>query len=106
MAQGCTDTFSKTINITESLGLNEVKQMSNLIIYPNPVTTVLNVKKDLQNKAAYKIVSITGQEIQTGIIDNTEKQISVYTLSDGVYFLQLFDKNISIGQQKFVKISK
>lgn len=105
IANGCTDTFSKTINII-ALGLNEVNQVSNLIVYPNPVTTILNVKKDLPNNATYKIVSITGQEMQTGIIGNAEKQVSVSTLSDGIYFLLLFDKNISLGQQKFMKIAK
>ncbi|MBK8702202.1 MAG: T9SS type A sorting domain-containing protein [Saprospiraceae bacterium] len=103
---GISNTTFQTINITIPVGVNEISQTNNLNIFPNPVTTILNVKQDLSNKITYKIVSITGQETQTGIINNSEKQINVSLLSEGIYFLQLFDNNKSLGQQKFVKSAK
>lgn len=103
---GISDTTFQTINITITLEVNEITQTNNLNIYPNPVTTIFNVKQDLSNKITYKIASITGQEIQTGIINNSEKQINASLLSEGIYFLQLFDNNKSLGQQKFVKSDK
>ena len=103
---GISDTTFQTINITITLEVNEITQTNNLNIYPNPVTTIFNVKQDLSNKITYKIVSITGQEIQTGIINNSEKQINASLLSEGIYFLKLFDNNKSLGQQKFVKSDK
>jgi hypothetical protein len=105
MNNGCTDTFTKAINIILPLDLNKVNQANNLIIYPNPVTTTLNVKQDLSKNIKYKILNITGQEIQTGTINSFEKQISVLSLSEGIYFLQLYDKNITLVQQKFVKLA-
>ena len=86
--------------------INEITQTNNINIYTNHVTTIFNVKQDLSNKITYKIVSITGQEIQAGIITNSEKEINVSLLSEGIYFLQLFDNNKSLGQQKFVKSDK
>ena len=58
-------------------------------MYPNPTTTFLNVKYDFLNKTTYQIVNITGQEVQTGTINNSNKQIDVSSLSEGIYFLQL-----------------
>ncbi len=103
---GISDTTFQTINITIPNGVNEISQTNNINIYPNPVTTILNVKHDFSNKITYKIVSITGQEMQTGIINNSEKQINVSFLSEGIYFLQLFDDNKSLRQHKFVKSKK
>jgi hypothetical protein len=98
--------FNVRLNLTYSLGLNNINQVSNLIVYPNPVTTFLNIKQDLLNNVSYKIASITGQVVQTGEVNNSEKQINVSSLSDGIYFLQIFDNNKSLGQEKFVKNSK
>jgi hypothetical protein len=100
------NTTFQTINITIPLGVNEITETNNLKIYPNPVTITLNVKQNLSNKITYKIVSITGQEILTGIINNSDNQINVSLLSDGIYFLQLFDNNKSLGQEKFEKSTK
>lgn len=100
------ETEDYTINITTAVGLNEVNKVANSILVANPVTTTLNVTHDLVYNITYKIASIAGQEMQTGIINNAEKQINVASLSDGIYFLQLFDNNKSIGQQKFIKSVK
>lgn len=51
----------------------------------------------------FRKLSISGQEIQTAIISNSEKHIDVSALPEGIYFLKLFDNNKSLGQQKFMK---
>lgn len=102
---GMADTTEQIVNIL-TVGVNELSLSDNLTIYPNPVATLLNVEQDFSEKITYKIVSITGQEMQCGNITQTEKQIPVSGLSDGIYFLQLFDNKQSLGQQKFVKIAQ
>lgn len=97
------DTTFQTFDITVLSELNENSQFEKIIIYPNPVATVLKLKQELSDKITYKIVSIAGQEMQTGIIDNSEKKINVSSLPEGMYFLQLFGNNKLYGQQKFVK---
>jgi PKD repeat protein len=100
------DTTFQTIKITMPLGVDETTLTNDLNIYPNPVSTILNLQYSLSNKATYKILGVVGQEIQSGIINNIEKQINVSLLSEGIYLLQLYENNEPLGQQKFVKITK
>jgi len=100
------DTTFQTIKITMPLGVDETTLTNDLNIYPNPVSTILNLQYSLSNKATYKILGVVGQEIQSGIINNIEKQINVSLLSEGIYLLQLCENNEPLGQQKFVKITK
>lgn len=69
------------------------------------MTNTLNLSHDLVNTTHYKIVNLTGQEMQTGNL-TSDKQINVSSLSEGVYFLQLFANDTPLGQQKFVKSAK
>ena len=103
---GIFNSTSQTINITSSVGVNELIEDQTLIIYPNPVKQLLTINEHLPDNLTYRIFNLTGQEIQAGIIYNSEKQISVSTLPDGLYFLQLFNSNKSIDQKKFIKTAK
>lgn len=80
------ETEDYTVNIVSSVGVNDINQVENLIVFPNPVSTTLNVNHDILDNATYKIVTVTGQEIQTGNL-TSDKQINVSSLSEGVYFL-------------------
>lgn len=100
---GISDTTFQTVNITITLGVSEINQ-TNLNIYPNPVSTTLNLERDLPNEITYIIVSVTGQVLQKGIINNSE--INVSSFPEGIYFLQLFDKGKPLGQQKFIKVGE
>ena len=100
------DTTFQTIKITMPVGVAETTLTNDLNIYPNPVSTILSLQCSLSNKTAYKILGVVGQEIQSGIINNIEKQINVSLLSEGIYLLQLYENNEALGQQKFVKITK
>ncbi len=72
---GISDTAYQSINIGISLRVNEIGQSNNLNISPNPVVTILKVNQDLSNKVTYKIISITGQEMQTGILNSSENLV-------------------------------
>jgi len=100
------DTTFQTIKITMPVGVDETTLTNDLNIYPNPVSTILSLQCSLSNKTTYKILGVVGQEIQSGIINNIEKQINVSLLSEGIYLLQLYENNEALGQQKFVKITK
>lgn len=98
------ETEDYTINITSVVGVNEISASNNLIIYPNPVTTTLILNQQKANNITYNIVSVTGRVMQVGVLNNSEKQIDVSSLSEGVYLLQLID-NSSIVQHKFIKMA-
>ena len=97
------ETEDYTINISAALGNDDFHKTNNFIVYPNPVTTVLQIAQNLSDALNYKIVSITGREIQNGTLLGSKNEINVASLSEGIYFLQLFEGGEALGQQKFVK---
>lgn len=102
---GISDSTFQTINITP-VGVNEISNTNSLIAYPNPSTTTLTISKNISGNFSYKIFNFPGQEIQTGTVSQSENEISISTLSNGIYFIQLFDSNKLVGQQKFIKSSQ
>ncbi|WEK68368.1 MAG: GEVED domain-containing protein [Candidatus Chryseobacterium colombiense] len=70
-----------------------------ILIYPNPVSTVLNVK-NISKRANYKIYSSAGQLITSGIILNNK--VDVHMLINGVYMIDIQDGSTSV-QKKFIK---
>jgi len=107
IAEKCwlSDTTFQSLNIS-SVGVNESINSDNLIIYPNPVSAYLTLNLDITGNLTYRVVNLTGSDIQAGTINNSEKQISVSALPDGMYFLLLYESDRFIGQQRFVKSLK
>ncbi|WP_052248377.1 fibronectin type III domain-containing protein [Chryseobacterium taiwanense] len=87
-----------TVRITKKAATNLLNQ-DDILIYPNPVTTVLNVK-NISKRANYKIYSAAGQLISSGIILNNK--INVHSLINGVYMIDIQDGSTSV-QKKFIK---
>ncbi|MGG5210764.1 GEVED domain-containing protein [Chryseobacterium sp. MIQD13] len=77
---------------------NSVNQ-TDIMIYPNPVSTILHVK-NISKKAKYKIYNSTGQVIGDGILLNN--QINVSKLINGIYVIDIEDNGITV-QKKFIK---
>ncbi|HCO66854.1 MAG TPA: hypothetical protein DIT04_03735, partial [Dysgonomonas sp.] len=68
--------------------------MADLKIYPNPVTTTLNVDMGAGQPAsatAY-IYSLSGRLMITAEI-GVEKSIDVSSLTSGIYLIRIIDKN-------------
>ncbi|MBV8328115.1 GEVED domain-containing protein [Chryseobacterium sp.] len=87
-----------TVRITKPAVSNPLNQ-TDILIYPNPVSTVLYVK-NISKKAKYKIYNAAGQLIADGILLNN--QINVSKLINGVYVIDI-DDNGNSAQKKFVK---
>jgi len=87
-----------TVRISKPAIQNPVNQ-DEILIYPNPVKTVLNVK-NISRKANYKIYNATGQIISSGIILNNK--VDVHTLINGVYIIDIEDVQ-GTAQKKFIK---
>lgn len=65
--------------------------LNRLQIYPNPASTVLHVDiNSMKNEAPYRILSVTGQVMATGVLSFTQNQIDLQTLllKSGVYILE------------------
>ncbi|WP_159480052.1 GEVED domain-containing protein, partial [Chryseobacterium sp. 18068] len=72
-----------TVRISKLPAVNTLNQ-TDILIYPNPVKSILNVK-NVSKKAKYKIYSAAGQIISSGIILNNK--IDVSRLINGVYVI-------------------
>lgn len=86
-----------TINRGEvAISENVVSEVS---IYPNPATSVLNVSAAGYNQV--EIINMLGQVVYSNSISNNA-QINVSNLNDGVYFVRLSGAN-GTTTQKFIK---
>lgn len=76
-------------------------------IYPNPAFNLLNVKVNKDFKIQkIEIYSVTGQKIELQSIDKNENliKIDISNLSEGLYFLKVYDKDKIMGTSKFFKM--
>lgn len=87
-----------SVRISRKVTPNPINQ-DGILIYPNPVSSVLYVK-NISKKAKYKIYSSVGQVIASGILLNN--QINVSRLINGVYIIDIDDSGIT-AQKKFIK---
>ncbi|WP_248724187.1 T9SS type A sorting domain-containing protein [Seonamhaeicola sp. ML3] len=89
--------------ITDVLSIEDVNNISNEIsLYPNPVTTRLNLKTSFYSKTFdYNIINVSGQIISRGVA-TPDDGIDVSALSKGVYFLNLKFED-KTGTKKFIK---
>jgi hypothetical protein len=87
-----------TVRISKLPVANTINQ-NEILIYPNPVKTVLNVK-NISKKANYKIYTAVGQLVSNGFIVNNK--IDVSSLPNGVYVIDIEDAQGN-AQKKFIK---
>ena len=66
-------------------------------IYPNPASSVVNIKSALNGEALVRIVDMTGRCIEQVVTDVNNATISVENLNKGIYFISVQqDNNYSI----------
>jgi len=87
-----------TVRISKLPVPNSINQ-SDILIYPNPVSTILNVK-NISARGNYKIYNSAGQVVSSGIILNNK--IDVHNLINGVYVIDIEDSKGTV-QKKFIK---
>ncbi len=67
--------------------------------YPIPANNFLNVSYS-KNIDSISLINVLGQEIYSSIVNQTDVEINLETISKGTYFLKV----VSEGNQKIVKI--
>ncbi|MCS3530627.1 GEVED domain-containing protein [Chryseobacterium sp. JUb7] len=88
-----------TVRISKNPVPNAISQ-TDIVIYPNPVSSVLYVK-NISPRANYKIYNSAGQLVSNGIILNNK--IDVHALINGVYVIDIQDGEEITVQKKFIK---
>lgn len=103
MDWGETEDYEVEIKATTPSSIENIKQGNNFSLYPNPAKSSITIQSNTENKNAYQLFNITGQQLAEGTFESTEKNINIENLSHGVYYIQLFHNGVSLGTQKFVK---
>ena len=76
-----------TVNVTSSLSVNDVaKKDSNLKIYPNPVSDILNIDSASKIKSV-KIYDLSGKNVLTEVVNTNKPTLNVSSLTSGTYVI-------------------
>jgi PKD repeat protein len=83
----CSNTATNTINVEECLGLND-NEINTVSAYPNPTDGKLTLSNIVGN-TAFKVVSVSGQVVSSGVVSTTANTIDLSSFENGIYVLQL-----------------
>lgn len=83
----CSNTATNTINVEECLGLND-NEINTVSAYPNPTDGKLTLSNVVGN-TAFKVVSVSGQVVSSGVVSTTANTIDLSSFENGIYVLQL-----------------
>jgi hypothetical protein len=101
---GNSDTTRQSVTVfadscNTATGIQNLAESTNILLFPNPVTTTLHIENIPNQLRDMAILSVTGDVIATEKITNTNTTIDVSNLAAGIYFLRLDEKTF----KKFVK---
>jgi hypothetical protein len=82
------------------VGIRDIDNIRTIDVYPNPAYDVIRMNSSIEMKRAVFYNSV-GQMVRT--INKPEKQINISAFSEGLYFLQLTDKDGNEYRAKFIK---
>lgn len=91
--------YTKTVVV---LGSEDFEKDSNVSIYPNPTSNVLNTDLEMLSEYSITASNMLGQQFNLNTFDKT---IDTSNLSPGIYVLQLSSKN-DMNTSKTVKFIK
>lgn len=85
------------------IGIEElISKDLEISIYPNPAKSQLTVRDPNGVASSYKIFSLSGQVVSKGPL-NGINQLNIASISNGMYIIQLQNKETIIYSDKFVK---
>jgi len=90
-----------TASFSENCGLSvDEYNLSDVLIYPNPVSDVLNVSS---LSTTIKSIEIFNQLGQLVLGNSNQESIDISRLSQGVYFCKIKGENGNFGRKRIVK---
>ena len=75
--------------VEETTSVERIVRSAKITVFPNPVSTDLNVRRSGSERAAYQIISAAGAEVTGGQLAGQSPQIDVAMLPQGLYVLML-----------------
>ncbi len=88
---------------TTNLGIINEKNISELMLFPNPASDLVNITYNGNEKASYIMTNMQGQTIYNGILKSEQNNaLSISYLPEGIYFIR-----INCGEKMYnVKVVK
>ena len=83
------------------IGVNE-NQYGNISMYPNPVTSQLNIV-NMEGVDQIRVANLLGETIGNYTVSGASAAINVNNLPNGIYFVSLLNDNSVLVTRKFIK---
>jgi hypothetical protein len=103
---GCSNSTTTNIQVNSCVGIHEIDNLNSLIsIYPNPANDKLNIKINKfnnTNQYKFKLVSVEGKELKSESLINSQTEIDVSDLSNGIYFLEVNTANSNLRKKLII----
>lgn len=90
------------INSVDMLSVKSVEIGGGFSVYPNPAKDNLHVKSE-RDIVEFSIFNMVGQKVLSQKNSTKDPQISVAGLANGVYVIQITDKDGNLSSTRFVK---
>ena len=92
MIDECTASLSSDISIHNSIE-----------IFPNPCHDFVSIKHSGQNNLYYELFDLTGALLLAGYLVNSDADIDVNSLDNGIYYLRVYDSEKAFNPVKLMK---
>lgn len=97
-SNGGMDVWLIEVDASDYLSINEDSPTQAISVFPNPTSSTLNIRSELNLKEVC-IINSSGRKV----LSTNQNQIDVSSFSNGLYFLQGKLEDGSIVREKFVK---
>lgn len=88
-----------------TVSTEDTENQSDILVYPNPVSTYMNVDNSNTSGTQITIFDLAGKALYTQQYDDASFQIDMQFLQSGIYFIHFYDKdNLRTGVEKVVKM--
>ncbi|MGP8215590.1 MAG: T9SS type A sorting domain-containing protein [Bacteroidia bacterium] len=97
------DTFNDRIRKVAALdaGIDEIADLCNIIVYPNPFTTTTRIIFNKGGIHYLDLYDIAGRKMETIECNRKQYELQRNNLASGIYFIKAFDQN-----QSYIATSK
>ena len=87
-----------------SVGIDEIANIPELTIYPNPASENLTISFNSihQKEISLKIYNSSGQEVLSQQITGASKTIDISQFADGIYFVRAITENQIVHNEKII----
>ncbi len=82
-------------------GIENVKTLPSVSIYPNPATSIVNIST--KNASTLKVINSIGQTIYSTNVSNDTQTIDVSNFATGVYFVEISNATEKITKKLVIK---